>query len=596
MVAARLDPIARSAALQRMADEPFDVLVVGGGVTGAGAALDAAARGLTVALVEQRDFAAGTSSRSSKLVHGGLRYLEQKDFRLVREALHERRQLITTIAPHLVRPLPFLYPLRHRVWERAYVGAGVTLYDALAGTSAAVPRHRHLSRTAALRLAPGLRDDALTGAIRYHDAQVDDARHTLAVVRTAAGLGAAVASAARVTGLLKQGDRVVGAQLLDTESGAEIAVRSKVVIGAVGPWTTGFETMAGVPDPVQVRTSKGVHLIVPGHRIEASSALILRTETSVLFVLPWGRDRWMIGTTDTPWALDPDHPAVSRADVDYLLGQVNTVLREPLTPQDIVSSFAGLRPLVDRSGLTASQLSREHLVRRPLPGLVTVTGGKYTTYRVMAADAVNAAAPDLLSAESMRTEGRATEVAGEAVDDADGGAEPPALPPSKTADLPLVGAGTASEVRVAAQRHPTAESVGADAVQRVADRHGMLAGDVLDLVSADPSLGAPLRMAPGYLRAEAVYAATHEGARALDDVLTRRTRASIEAVDRGEAAATEVADLVGDVLGWGPSRRSEEVARYHRRLDAERLAREEPDDVSADRVRRAVRDPRLSPD
>ncbi len=577
MVAARLDPIARAAALQRMADEPFDVLVVGGGVTGAGAALDAAARGLTVALVEQRDFAAGTSSRSSKLVHGGLRYLEQKDFRLVREALHERRQLITTIAPHLVRPLPFLYPLRHRVWERAYVGAGVTLYDALAGTSAAVPRHRHLSRTAALRMAPALREDSLTGAIRYHDAQVDDARHTLAVVRTAAGLGAAVASAVRVIGLVKEGDRVVGAHLLDTESGNELTVRSKVVIGAVGPWATAFETMAEVPDPVKVRTSKGVHLIVPGHRIEGSNALILRTDTSVLFVLPWGRDRWMIGTTDTAWVLDPDHPAVSRADVDYLLGQVNTVLREPLTPQDIVSSFAGLRPLVDRSGLTASQLSREHLVRRPLPGLVTVTGGKYTTYRVMAADAVDAAAPDLMDLETTQEE------------------EPSVLPPSKTADLPLVGAGTASEVRVAAQRHPTAESVGADAVQRVADRHGMLASDVLDLVSADPSLGVPLRMAPGYLRAEAVYAATHEGARALDDVLTRRTRASIEAVDRGEAAATEVADLVGDVLGWGPSRRSDEVARYHRRLDAERLARDEPDDVSADRVRRAVRDPRLKP-
>ena len=199
-------------------------------------------------------------------------------------------------------------------------------------------------------------------------------------------------------------------------------MRARVVIGAVGAWTTGFETLAGVPEPVQVRTSKGVHLIVAGHRIQSSTALILRTETSVLFVLPWGRDRWMIGTTDTEWTLDPDHPAVSRADVDYLLGQVNTVLREPLTPDDVVSSFAGLRPLVDRSGLSASQLSREHLVRRPLPGLVTVTGGKYTTYRVMAADAVDAAAPDLVD---------------------DGGS----LPPSVTADLPLVGAGTASDVR-----------------------------------------------------------------------------------------------------------------------------------------------------
>ncbi len=566
MVIARLDMDSRAEALRRMESESFDVLVVGGGVTGAGAALDAASRGLSVALVEQRDFASGTSSRSSKLVHGGLRYLEQKDFRLVREALHERRQLITTIAPHLVRPLPFLYPLKHRIWERAYVGAGVTLYDALAGTSAAVPRHRHLSRTAALRLAPSLAEDSLTGAVRYHDAQVDDARHTLAVVRTAAGLGAAVASAVRAVGVIREGDRVVGARVLDTGSGTEIAVRAKVVIGAVGAWTTAFETMAGVPDPVRVRTSKGVHLIVPGHRIQSSTALILRTETSVLFVLPWGNDRWMIGTTDTEWTLDPDHPAVSRADVDYLLNQVNSVLREPLTPDDVVSSFAGLRPLVDQTGLSSSQISREHLVRRPVAGLVTVTGGKYTTYRVMAADAVDAAAPDLTSGE---------------------------LPKSETAELPLVGAGTAAEVRLAAARHPVAEAVGDDAVQRLAGRHGMLAGEVLDLVADDASLGAPLRMAPGYLRAEAVYAATHEGALVLDDVLTRRTRASIEAVDRGEAAATEVADLVGDVLGWGPARRADEVARYHRRLDAERLAREEPDDVSADRVRRAVRDPRL---
>ncbi len=573
MAPSSLNPTTRAAALRRMTTERFDVLVVGGGVTGAGAALDAAARGLSVALVEQRDFASGTSSRSSKLVHGGLRYLEQKDFRLVREALHERRQLITTIAPHLVRPLPFLYPLRRRVWERAYVGAGVTLYDALAGTSAAVPRHRHLSKTAALALAPSLRDDALTGAIRYHDAQVDDARHTLAVVRTAAGLGAAVASGVRVTGMVTDGQRVVGAQLHDTESGTDLEVRARVVIGAVGPWATGFETLAGVPDPVQVRTSKGVHLIVPGHRINSSTALILRTDTSVLFVLPWGRDRWMIGTTDTDWVLDPDHPAVSRADVDYLLGQVNTVLSEPLTPGDVVSSFAGLRPLVNREGLTASQLSREHLVRRPLPGLVTITGGKYTTYRVMAADAVDAAAIDLVAAPS------------------DGSR--PMLPPSPTAELPLLGAGTSGEIRIAAQRHPIAELVGSDAVARLADRHGMLASDVLDLVVDDPSLAAPLRMAPGYLRAEAVYAAAHEGALVLDDVLTRRTRASIEAVDRGEAAATEVADLVGDVLNWGQGRRSDEVARYHRRLDAERLAREEPDDISADRVRREVRDPRL---
>ena len=233
----------RLGALQQMAEEEFDVLVIGGGVVGAGAALDAATRGLSVALVEARDWAAGTSSRSSKLIHGGLRYLEQRDFGLVREALTERSLLLNRIAPHLVRPVPFLLPLRHRVWERFYIGAGVMLYDTMGGART-LPRHRHLTKTAALRRAPGLRSDSLVGAIQYYDAQVDDARFVMALARTAAQYGARVATRTRVTGLLREGGRVTGAVVRDLEGGGQIEVRARQVVAATGVWTDDIHELA----------------------------------------------------------------------------------------------------------------------------------------------------------------------------------------------------------------------------------------------------------------------------------------------------------------------------------------------------------------
>ena len=385
-----LGPTQRAEAWQRLGSEQFDVVVIGGGVVGAGCALDAATRGLKVALVEARDFASGTSSRSSKMFHGGLRYLEQLEFGLVREALHERELSLTTLAPHLVKPLPFLFPLTKRVWERPYIAAGIFLYDQLGGAKS-VPPQKHLTRSGALRLAPGLKRSSLIGGIRYYDTVVDDARHTMTVARTAAHYGAVVRTSTQVVSLLREGDRVVGVQIRDSEDGAVTEVHGHVVVNATGVWTDEIQALSKERGRFRVRASKGVHVVVPRDRIVSEVAIILRTEKSVLFVIPWGT-HWIIGTTDTDWNLDLAHPAATKVDIDYILNTVNTVLATPLTHDDIDGVYAGLRPLLAGESEETSKLSREHAVAVPSPGLVAIAGGKYTTYRVMAADAVDAAA------------------------------------------------------------------------------------------------------------------------------------------------------------------------------------------------------------
>nr|WP_245352835.1 glycerol-3-phosphate dehydrogenase/oxidase [Pseudonocardia parietis] len=542
-----------------MGDRELDVLVVGGGVVGAGAALDAATRGLSVGLVEARDFASGTSSRSSKLIHGGLRYLEMLDFRLVAEALAERGLLIQHLAPHLVRPVPFLYPLQHRGWERLYAGAGVALYDTLgflSGRSRGVPRHRHLTRRGARRVVPSLRKDALVGALQYYDAQVDDARHTMFIARTAAAYGAHVATRARVVGLLKEAGRVVGATVQDLESGERIDVRAKQVINATGVWTDDTQTLAGERGLFKVRASKGIHLVVPRDRIRGSSGLILRTEKSVLFVIPWGR-HWIIGTTDTDWDLDKAHPAASAADIDYLLEHVNTVLEQPLTHDDVEGVYAGLRPLLSGESESTSKLSREHAVAKPVPGLVVVAGGKYTTYRVMAKDAVDAAAHGL--------DGR--------------------IPRSCTEDVPLLGAEGYHALTNATTKLAAESGLHKVRIEHLLGRYGSLIQEVLDLAADDPTLTDPLAGAPDYLRAEVVYAASHEGARHLEDILARRTRISIETFDRGVAVAEEAAALVAPVLGWNDAQVAREVDHYRKRVEAERESQRMPDDATADAAR-----------
>jgi glycerol-3-phosphate dehydrogenase len=562
----RLGPLERQAALTRMADEIFDVVVVGGGVTGVGTALDAATRGLTVALVEAVDLAAGTSSRSSKLIHGGLRYLEQRNFALVREALQERGLLLTRLAPHLVRPVSFLYPLRHRWWERFYVGAGVLLYDTMGGARA-LPRHRHLTRRAALRLAPALRPDALVGAVRYWDAQIDDARHTLVAARTAARFGALLTTGARATGFLRDGERVTGVSVRDLEAGGgELEVRGRQVVSAAGVWTDELTAQVG-GGQFRVRMSKGIHFTVPADRIRSGTGLILRTEKSVLFVIPWGA-HWIVGTTDTDWDLDRAEPAASRADIDYLLEHVNRVLADPLGHADIESVYVGLRPLLAGASASTAQLSREHAVFRPAPGLVAVAGGKYTTYRVMAADTVDEVARGL-QAETGQP-----------------------VPASVTAETPLLGA---DGYRAAWNRRArTAAEAGLEVarVEHLLHRHGATIDEVLDLIAEVPDLAEPLAGAEAYLAAEAVYAASHEAALHLDDVLVRRTRIAIETADRGLAAADPVSRHMAAVLGWTQERRLAEVEAYRSRVQAGRAAEAQPDDQSADRARRQATDVR----
>jgi glycerol-3-phosphate dehydrogenase len=541
-----LDPAGRTATLDALATSPVDVLVVGGGVTGAGIALDAVTRGLSVALVERHDFASGTSSRSSKLIHGGLRYVEQRNFALVREALHERRLLLTRIAPHLVHPIPFLLPIRQR-WERGYFGAGVALYDGLGGWHPQIPRHRHLGRRAALAAAPALRDDALIGAIRYFDAQTDDARLALTLLRTALAHGAVALSRVAVTSFVG-GARVEGVRLRDEESGEELEVRAGATVLAAGVWTRELELLAGVDDPIGIRASKGVHVLVPRERLELSDALILRTERSVLLVIPWG-EHWLIGTTDTPWQLGPDRPTVSAGDIDYLLRRTNSALRRPLGRGDVTGAFAGLRPLVGSGREDTAKLSREHVVREPRPGLVSIAGGKLTTYRVMADAAVSAAARQL----------------GLPVD------------ASRTVELPLIGAEGLEAARAELARAPIAEGV----ADRLLSRYGALAVEVGALAAAEPPLAEPLPNALPYTGAEVAYAVSHEGARTLDDVLVRRTRISIEAHDRGRAAAPVVAGLMARPLAWSRRRVREEVAAYNRSLDAELAAEADEGFVAA---------------
>jgi len=550
-----LSPGDRESALAALAGGELDVLVVGGGVVGSGSALDAATRGLSVGLVEARDLASGTSSRSSKLIHGGLRYLEMLDFGLVREALRERGLILSRLAPHLARPVKFLYPLQHRGWERLYAGAGVTLYDTMA-LGGGLPHHRHLTRHGALRACPALRKDALVGALQYYDAQLDDARHTMFLARTAAAYGAHVASRAEVVGFLREGERVTGVKVHDLEHDRTFDVRAQQVINATGVWTDDTQALIGERGQFHVRASKGIHLVVPRDRIQSSTGLILRTATSVLFVIPWGR-HWIIGTTDTDWALDKAHPAASSTDIGYLLDEVNKVLARPLSREDVQGVYAGLRPLLSGESESTSKLSREHTVASPVPGLVVVAGGKYTTYRVMAGDAVDAAVHGL---------GRS-------------------VPPSVTERVPLLGAEGYPALWNRRRLLAAESGLHVARVEHLLGRYGSLIHEVLDLVAAEPELGRPLDGADDYLRAEIVYAASHEGARHLEDVLTRRTRISIETFDRGVAAAGPAAGLLAGVLGWTGEQTAREVEHYRVRVAAERASQEQPDDETADATR-----------
>jgi glycerol-3-phosphate dehydrogenase len=564
----------RATAIERMtSDEPLDVLVIGGGVVGGGVALDAVTRGLSTGLVEARDYSSGTSSRSSKLIHGGLRYLEMLDFALVHEALQERGLLLTKIAPHLVQPVSFLYPLSKPAWERFYVGSGIALYDGLAfgvGNTGGMPRHRHLRKKHALQLMPSLKPSALSGAIQYYDAQVDDARFVLELVRTAAQHGAHVANRVKVEELLRDDTgRVTGVVAVDDTDGRRLTIRARHVISATGVWTDEIQHMLGMEGPLTVAASKGVHLVVPKDRIDSQTGVILKTEKSVLFLIPWD-EHWLVGTTDTPWKYDKQHPAATSADIDYLLDTVNEVLVTPLTRDDIDGVFVGLRPLIAPADpadtASTTRISREHVCASPAPGLVLVAGGKYTTYRVMAKDAVDLALTDL-------------------------GKE---MPESITEKIPLAGAIGWDWLSERPHILARGSHLDDDAVENLLERYGTLTKELIALIQADPSLGERLPGGEEHLKVELVYAAASEGALHLTDALTRRTRISIEAPDRGLSAAEPAARLMAPLLGWDEERIAWEIDLYRRRVEAEMSSQTMPDDESSNEVRTAVRETTLS--
>jgi glycerol-3-phosphate dehydrogenase len=571
MLTSIMTPASRTEALAKMSDaDGLDILVIGGGVTGAGVALEAATRGLRVGIVEAQDWASGTSSRSSKLVHGGLRYLQMLDFHLVHEALTERDLLINQLAPHLVRPVAFLYPLEHRIWERAYVGAGVALYDTLAtasGRRRALPFHRHLSRKGMLRRFPDLRHDAAVGALQYWDASVDDARLVLTLIRTAAAYGALAASRTQLVELTKdEAGTVDGAVVVDLETGREHRIRARAVINSTGVWTEETESLSGAGGGLRVLASKGIHIVVPRDRIRGEVGLILQTEKSVLFIIPWSR-YWLIGTTDTPWTQELQHPVATSADIDYLLTHANTVLARPLTRDDIIGTWAGLRPLLQpgtKAGTSSAKISREHTTASPIPGLTVIAGGKLTTYRVMATDAVDFALGD-----------KAKDL------------------PSITERIPLVGAVGLEALGRRATVVARTYGWSGQMVDHLLHRYGSLLGDLVDAIAARPDLARPLEHAPAYLRAEIVYAATHEGVLHLEDVMLHRTRLNYEMRDRGLAALPEIAALTGEVLGWDEQRMAAEIESYTERARAEEAAELEPDDASAETVR--LRTPDVSP-
>ena len=522
--------------LARLGKEHFDVLVIGGGINGVGVALDAVTRGLSVALIESKDFASGTSSRSSKLIHGGLRYLEQYDFKLVREALHERELLVSTLAPHLVKPVAFLYPLQEKVKERTYVGAGLALYDALRGFKRALPGHKHLSQKTISEIAPSLRTDVITGAIRYFDAQVDDARHTMMIARTAKRHGAAIITHAQVESLIKKGKRVTGAVVSDLNSKKKINVKASAVIMCAGVWSDELHKKFGIEAGYEVKMSKGVHITLPGDAIKADEGVIIKTAVSVLFIIPW-KDQWMIGTTDTEYLGDRNEPLADRSDVQYIIDQANRVLSPRISIDQVIGVFAGLRPLVANKKTTdTTKISREHTVDRPIPGFVSLAGGKYTTYRVMARDAVDMATNDI---EKLTNE-------------------------SITSKLPIIGADGYWALAQQVESLSIQYSLKPEIITHLLDRYGSDISDVLSLIEDDRKLAAPLTRNLPYLKAEIVYAVVAEGAQSVSDVLERRTRIWFEAPKFGIDLASATADLIAPYLGWKAAQKKASIAEYEK--------------------------------
>jgi len=537
----------RAAALDAMAAEPMDVLIIGGGITGAGIARDAALRGLRVALVDKSDVAGGTSSRSSRLIHGGLRYLEHGDLRLVFEASRERRILLR-IAPHLVRPLPFLFPAyrgaRVPPWK---LRAGLWLYDLLAAFRN-VHAHRWLGAKRVRALEPGLRDKDLAGAGLYYDAQTDDARLALATLRSAATAGALIASYTEVLALAKPDGRVAGASVRDVLTGRRLELRARVVVNATGPWVDAVRRLDEPAATPLLRLSKGAHVAVPRARIGNTHAVTLTSplDGRVMFVLPWG-DVSYIGTTETEETVTPERARATGDDAVYLLRSANAFFpRARLAPHDVVSTWAGLRPLLapDRSR-SAGAVSREHRIVESASGLITIAGGKLTTYRVMGRDVM-----DRVASRLRKLDGRH-----------------PARAPA-TDELPLPGGETADlEVLVSST---VARGVGEPTAQHLVASYGTESAAVLNLVDRQRGLGKPILEGRPEIRAEVVHAVQREMAMRLADVLIRRTHLFHQTRGQAVTATTVVADLMAPLLGWDAARRAEEIELYLKEVEASR--------------------------
>ena len=551
----------RARALAEMSSgTELDVLVIGGGITGAGIALDAATRGLRTGIVEAGDWAAGTSAWSSKLIHGGLRYLYNLDFKLVTEALKERGLLLEKIAPHLVHAQPFLWPLKTPVIERSYSAIGIGMYDALAYIGSrgkkGVPSQRHFTKKGTKTVFPDIKDSAFTGAIQFYDARVDDARLVVDVVRTASGYGALAASRTQVVGIDKDtSGKVVGARLADLESGQELTVKAKHIINATGVWTEESESLANPDAGLEVLASKGIHIVVPRDRIHATSGIFTKTEKSVLFIIPWQR-YWIIGTTDTPYTEDRERPVATRQDIDYVLEQANKLIANPLTHDDIIGTYSGLRPLlqpkVKGDSAQSTKVSREHTVTEVAPGMSAIAGGKLTTYRVMAADAVDFALGDHAQER-----------------------------PSVTETIALVGAEGYRAIEAGRDRYAQRYGWDEDRITHLLERYGAQIEDLGALIDADPDLGASLKHAPQFLRADVVFAVRYEGALHLEDVLVRRVRLDLEQRDRGLAAAPEILEIMRSELGWSPEQAQKEFDLYAARVAAIRQAETASTDAEA---------------
>jgi glycerol-3-phosphate dehydrogenase len=521
----------RRAALERLASERFHILIVGGGVVGSGALLDATSRGLRAALVEQVDIAYGTSGRSSRLIHGGLRYLEQLRFGLVAEALAERSCLLR-LAPHLVSLQPFLFPVYGiPLFHQGFYGSGIFLYDIL-GSRKDGGFAKHLTPGGTRRFAPQLRSKGLAGGIVYHDGVEDDARLALTVLRTAVSMGATAATRVHAEAPITAGGRVDGARVTDVDSGDTFEVRADHVIDATGVWAARPDQRFADLGGGTFQPSRGSHIVIRRERLDARGGITIRVPGKVVFIIPWP-GHWIIGTTDHSDPRPPDRPSAPNDDVDELLDTVNRTIAVDLTRGDIVGTYAGMRPLVGDPGGSTVKASREHRVSGDPSGLVRISGGKYTTYRVMAKDVVDAAVGRGMAASR----------------------------PSETADLPLLGAAPRPALDQLAVRLALEPGLDGATARALVDRHGTEATDVLAL---GRELNLVRRLGPevDQLEAEVIWAARRELAASLDDVLARRMRLAQVLPDRGESMSATVAELLGGELGWDAPRQASEVARY----------------------------------